>query len=48
MDDVSFFGTCSDDGTVKLWNTQRIEKMTSGKQKVTYNKQGGVDWLMRS
>jgi phosphoinositide-3-kinase regulatory subunit 4 len=41
MDDASFFGTCSDDGTVKLWNTQKFEKVTSGKQRVTYNRQGG-------
>lgn len=43
MDDSYFFGTCCDDGSVKLWNIQKIEKPTQGKQKITYSKQGGVD-----
>ena len=43
MDDASFFGTCCDDGSVKLWNIQKIEKPGLTKQlRITYNKQGKI------
>ncbi|KAI9143991.1 hypothetical protein BKA69DRAFT_1122650 [Paraphysoderma sedebokerense] len=37
----SFFASCSDDGTVKIWDCHRLEKNVSNRSKVTYNQQGG-------
>ncbi|KAI9205323.1 uncharacterized protein BJ171DRAFT_501773 [Polychytrium aggregatum] len=39
--DHNFFATCSDDGTVKIWDTQRLETNVSNCSRLTYSAQGG-------
>ena len=40
--DQSYFATCSNDGTVKLWDSARLEgKSITNRARYTYNKQGG-------
>ncbi|XP_066297190.1 phosphoinositide 3-kinase regulatory subunit 4-like [Branchiostoma lanceolatum] len=40
--DHQFFSTCSNDGTVKIWDCQRMEgKGVTNRSRVTYTRQGG-------
>ena len=39
--DYAFFVTGSDDGTVKVWDCQRLEKNVSNRSRLTYNPHGG-------
>ena len=39
--DFAFFLTGSDDGTVKVWDCQRLEKNVSNRSRLTYNPLGG-------
>ncbi|KAK2148717.1 hypothetical protein LSH36_486g02011 [Paralvinella palmiformis] len=40
--DGTYFATCSNDGTVKLWDCSRMEgKSVTNRSRHTYNKQGG-------
>lgn len=40
--DTSLYASCSNDGTVKLWDCARIErKFSINRSKATYNRQGG-------
>ncbi|RKO92149.1 hypothetical protein BDK51DRAFT_20317 [Blyttiomyces helicus] len=39
--DHNFFATCSDDGTVKVWDTQRLERNVTNRARLTYAGQGG-------
>ncbi|KAK9768737.1 Serine/threonine-protein kinase [Basidiobolus ranarum] len=39
--DHSFFASCSDDGTIKIWDCSRLEKNPTTKPRVTYNLQEG-------
>ena len=41
-DDQSFFATCSNDGTVKMWECSRLDgRSATNRSRYTYNKQGG-------
>ncbi|KAJ3165023.1 Serine/threonine-protein kinase [Irineochytrium annulatum] len=39
--DHNFFASCSDDGTVKIWDCQRLEKQVTNRARLTYAQQGG-------
>eukprot|EP01102_Stenamoeba_stenopodia_P013571 TRINITY_DN4425_c0_g1_i2.p1 TRINITY_DN4425_c0_g1~~TRINITY_DN4425_c0_g1_i2.p1 ORF type:complete len:680 (+),score=156.94 TRINITY_DN4425_c0_g1_i2:145-2040(+) len=39
--DNQFFATCSDDGSVKIWDCQRLEKNVTNRSRLTYATQGG-------
>ncbi|KAF0433331.1 ARM repeat-containing protein [Gigaspora margarita] len=39
--DHNFFASCSDDGTVKIWDCARFVKNFNSRARVTYNQQGG-------
>ncbi|KAK6098874.1 Serine/threonine-protein kinase [Batrachochytrium dendrobatidis] len=39
--DHNFFATCSDDGTVKLWDTNRLHTNVANRARVTYAGTGG-------
>ncbi|KAJ3210567.1 Serine/threonine-protein kinase [Dinochytrium kinnereticum] len=39
--DHNFFATCSDDGTVKIWDSQRLERQVTNRARLTYGQQGG-------
>ncbi|XP_006822003.1 phosphoinositide 3-kinase regulatory subunit 4-like, partial [Saccoglossus kowalevskii] len=40
--DHNFFATCSNDGTVKIWDCHRLEgKSVANRSRQTYNRQGG-------
>ncbi|KAL6072824.1 Serine/threonine-protein kinase, variant 2 [Balamuthia mandrillaris] len=39
--DNLFFASCSDDGTVKIWDSQRLEKNVTIRSRLTYSAQGG-------
>ncbi|XP_077998060.1 phosphoinositide 3-kinase regulatory subunit 4-like [Glandiceps talaboti] len=40
--DHNFFATCSNDGSVKIWDCQRLEgKSIANRSRQTYNRQGG-------
>ncbi|PKY37517.1 ARM repeat-containing protein [Rhizophagus irregularis] len=39
--DHNFFASCSDDGTVKIWDCSRFVKNFNNRSRVTYNQQGG-------
>lgn len=38
--DHNFFASCSDDGTVKIWDCSRFVKNFNNRSRVTYNQQG--------
>jgi hypothetical protein len=38
--DNLFFTSCSDDGTVKIWDCQRLEKNVTNRSRLTYSSQG--------
>lgn len=38
--DNAFFVTCSDDKTVKVWDTQRLEKNVTNRARLTYKGHG--------
>lgn len=38
--DHNFFATCSDDGTVKIWDTIRLEKNVVNRARLTYRHEG--------
>jgi len=41
-DDHTFFATCSNDGTVKMWECNRLNgQSATNRSRYTYNKQGG-------
>ncbi|KAL7746650.1 Serine/threonine-protein kinase [Sorochytrium milnesiophthora] len=39
--DSTFFASCSDDGTVKIWDCQRLVKNVTNQARLTYSRQGG-------
>ncbi|KAL1922119.1 uncharacterized protein VTP21DRAFT_10761 [Calcarisporiella thermophila] len=39
--DHAFFATASDDGTIKIWDSARLEKNATSRSRLTYNLQGG-------
>ncbi|KAI8337040.1 hypothetical protein BC941DRAFT_513702 [Chlamydoabsidia padenii] len=39
--DNLLFASCSDDGTVKIWDCSRLERNVTNRSRVTYNQQGG-------
>ncbi|OZJ02400.1 hypothetical protein BZG36_04862, partial [Bifiguratus adelaidae] len=39
--DHSFFASCSDDGSVKIWDCARLERNVTNRSRLTYQKQGG-------
>ncbi|RUP49351.1 LOW QUALITY PROTEIN: hypothetical protein BC936DRAFT_142738 [Jimgerdemannia flammicorona] len=39
--DQNFFASCSDDGTVKIWDCSRLERNVTNRSRATYNQQGG-------
>ncbi|KAG0049019.1 Serine/threonine-protein kinase [Gryganskiella cystojenkinii] len=39
--DHNFFVTCSDDGSVKIWDTARLEKNVTNRARMSYNALGG-------
>ncbi|KAF9586481.1 Serine/threonine-protein kinase [Lunasporangiospora selenospora] len=39
--DHSFFVSCSDDGSVKIWDTARLEKNVTNRARMSYNALGG-------
>ncbi|KAI8081764.1 uncharacterized protein BX664DRAFT_388695 [Halteromyces radiatus] len=39
--DNLLFASCSDDGTVKIWDCSRLERNVTNRSRTTYNKQGG-------
>jgi phosphoinositide-3-kinase regulatory subunit 4 len=41
--DHNFFVSCSDDGTIKVWDSQRLERNVTNKARLTYAQQGAVD-----
>eukprot|EP00002_Diphylleia_rotans_P021597 TRINITY_DN4200_c0_g1_i1.p1 TRINITY_DN4200_c0_g1~~TRINITY_DN4200_c0_g1_i1.p1 ORF type:complete len:1490 (+),score=267.46 TRINITY_DN4200_c0_g1_i1:48-4517(+) len=40
-EDNAFFATCSDDGTVRIWDCQRIDKHITNRSVLAYDSQGG-------
>ena len=40
--DHNFFATCSDDGTIKIWDCSRFVKNFNNRSRVTYNQQGTI------
>jgi len=40
--DCTFFLSGSDDGTIKVWDCQRLEKNVSNKSRLTYNQIGTI------
>ena len=41
-DDQTYFATCSNDGTVKMWESSRLDgRSATNRSRYTYNKQGG-------
>ena len=38
--DHNFFASCSDDGTIKIWDTQRLERNVTNRARLTYSQQG--------
>ena len=41
-DDQTYFATCSNDGTVKMWECSRLDgRSATNRSRYTYNKQGG-------
>ena len=41
-EDNSYFVTCSNDGSVKVWDCSRMEgRSVTNRSRLTYNKQGG-------
>jgi len=43
--DNQFFATCSDDGSVKIWDSQRLEKNVTNRSRLTYATQGSIPLL---
>ncbi|ORX62898.1 ARM repeat-containing protein [Hesseltinella vesiculosa] len=39
--DNLLFASCSDDGSVKVWDCSRLERNVTNRSRVSYNKQGG-------
>ncbi|KAI9491130.1 hypothetical protein BDB00DRAFT_930702 [Zychaea mexicana] len=39
--DNLLFASCSDDGSVKIWDCSRLERNVTNRSRVTYNQQGG-------
>ncbi|KAJ3412367.1 Serine/threonine-protein kinase [Chytridiales sp. JEL 0842] len=39
--DHNFFVSCSDDGTIKVWDSQRLERNVTNKARLTHAQQGG-------
>ncbi|KAI8066486.1 hypothetical protein BC940DRAFT_368091 [Gongronella butleri] len=39
--DNLIFASCSDDGSVKVWDCSRLERNVTNRSRVSYNKQGG-------
>ncbi|KAG2217671.1 hypothetical protein INT45_006180, partial [Circinella minor] len=39
--DNLLFASCSDDGSVKIWDCSRLERNVTNRSRVTYNRQGG-------
>ncbi|KAJ1558920.1 Serine/threonine-protein kinase [Nowakowskiella sp. JEL0078] len=39
--DHTFFASCSDDGTVKIWDSRRIERNATNRSRLSYSTQGG-------
>ncbi|SAM00828.1 hypothetical protein [Absidia glauca] len=39
--DNLLFASCSDDGTVKIWDCSRLERNVTNRSRATYNQQGG-------
>ncbi|RCH97242.1 Serine/threonine-protein kinase, partial [Rhizopus stolonifer] len=39
--DNLLFASCSDDGSVKIWDCSRLERNVTNRSKATYNQQGG-------
>ncbi|KAJ3126534.1 Serine/threonine-protein kinase [Nowakowskiella sp. JEL0407] len=39
--DHSFFASCSNDGTVRIWDTRRLEKNVTNRSRLVYAEQGG-------
>ncbi|KAI9485192.1 MAG: armadillo-type protein [Benjaminiella poitrasii] len=39
--DHLLFASCSDDGSVKIWDCSRLERNVTNRSRVTYNQQGG-------
>ncbi|KAG0304462.1 Serine/threonine-protein kinase [Dissophora globulifera] len=39
--DHNFFASCSDDGSVKIWDTARLEKNVTNRARMSYNALGG-------
>ncbi|CAO3616553.1 unnamed protein product [Cunninghamella echinulata] len=39
--DSLIFASCSDDGSVKIWDCSRLERNVTNRARTTYNKQGG-------
>ncbi|CAO3608965.1 unnamed protein product [Cunninghamella blakesleeana] len=39
--DNLIFASCSDDGSVKIWDCSRLERNVTNRSRVSYNKQGG-------
>ena len=41
-DDQTYFATCSNDGTVKMWECSRLDgRSATNRSRYTYSKQGG-------
>jgi phosphoinositide-3-kinase, regulatory subunit 4 len=40
--DQTFFATCSDDGTVKIWDTARLEKNVVNRARQTFRHEGAA------
>jgi phosphoinositide-3-kinase, regulatory subunit 4 len=40
--DNQFFATASDDGTVKIWDCQRLEKSVTNRSRLTYSQGGRI------
>lgn len=46
--DHNFFVSCSDDGSVKIWDTARLEKNVTNRARMSYNSLGMDAWMLDS
>lgn len=41
--DHTFFASCSDDGSVRIWDCSRLERNVTNRSRSTFNEQGNIE-----